>query len=162
MQALKDYLIEEFRDKAKNYVAVEFKFVHSTKLKPDKSSSVNLKIDVLKIGLRFVDRDMNTLLNNTITFENNVIPKSKERSFVNISPKELNNKFAFAKAEIVKTIMDEYKEKLTEINKKINELIMYSGNDSDVITPKMKGETVKIADDDAVKKVSKKNSRFDM
>ena len=161
MQALKDYLIDEFRDKAKNYVACEFKFVHSTKLKPDKSSSVNLKIDVVKIGLRFVDRDLNTLHNCSVVFENNVIPKSKERSFVNISPKELNNRFAFAKSEIVKSIMDEYKEKRDELNTKIEDLKTYLGNASDVIAPKMKGEIVKVVDDTA-NNTPKKISKFEM
>ena len=162
MQALKDYLIDEFRDKARGYVAVEFKFTHSTKIKPDKSSSVNLKIDAVKICLKFVDRDMNTLHNCSVVFENNVIPKSKEKSFVNISAKELDNRFAFAKAEIVKLIMQEYVEKRDEINTKINELSLFAGNASDVITPKMKGEVVKIAGDNIVKNTPKKRARFDM
>ena len=159
MQALKEYLINEFRDKARGYVAVEFKFSHSTKIKPDKPSGVSLKIDVVKVSIRFVNRDMNTLHNCSVVFENNVIQKSKEKSFINISPKELNNKFAFAKNEIIKTIMDEYKEKRDEINVKINELSLFAGNATDVIRPKMKGETVKIADED---NVVKKASRFDM
>ena len=162
MQALKDYLIDEFRDKARGYVAVEFKFTHSTKIKPDKSSSVNLKIDAVKICLKFVDRDMNTLHNCSVVFENNVIPKSKEKSFINISAKELDNRFAFAKAEIIKTIMDDYVEKRDEINTKIDELKTYLGNASDVITPKMKGKVVKIADDDTAKNAPKKVSKFEM
>ena len=160
MQALKQYLIEEFRDRAKGYVACEFKFSHYMKIKPDRASGISLKVDVVKICLRFVDRDMNTLYNGSVVFENNVILKSKEKSFVNISPKELNNKFAFAKAEIIKNIMDEYKDKLTELNKKINELIMYSGNASDVIKPSMKGEVVKISEDDNADMIAKKS--FDM
>ena len=162
MQALKEYLIDEFRDKARGYVAVEFKFSHSTKIKPDKPSSVNLKIDAVKICLRFVDRDLNTLHNCSVVFENNVIPKSKEKSFVNISPKELNNKFAFAKSEIVKLIMQEYVEKRDEINTKIEELKTYLGNASDIITPKMKGKTVKIVEDNIVKNDLNKRTRFDM
>ena len=162
MQALKEYLINEFRDKARGYVAVEFKFMHYTKIKPDKPSGVNLKIDAVKVCLRFVDRDLNTLHNCSVVFENNVIPKSKEKSFVNISPKELNNKFAFAKSEIVKLIMQEYVEKRDEINVKINELSLFAGNASDVITPKMKGEVVKIAGDNIVKNATKKVSKFEM
>ena len=104
---------------------------------------------------------MNVLLNNTITFENNVIPKSKEKSFINISPKELNNKFVFAKSEIVKTIMNEYNEKRDEINTKINDLKKYLGNEGDIITPKMKGETVKI-DDSNKKEILNKRVKFDM
>ena len=161
MQPLKQYLIDEYKDKARDYVAVEFKFSHSTKIKSDKSSGVILKIDVVKIVMKFVDRDMNTLHNCSVVFENNVIPKSKEKCFVNISPKELNNRFAFAKPEIIKTIMQEYVEKRDEINVKIEELKTYLGNASDVITPKMKGEVVKVVDDDA-DKIAKKFSNFDM
>ena len=157
MQDFKDYLIEEFKDRAKGCVAVEFKYSHSTKIKTDKASGVSLQIDVIKIILRFVDKDMNTLLNNTITFENNVIPKNKEKSFINISPKELNNKFAFAKNEIVKSIMNEYIEKRDELNTKINEIKTYSGNDNDIIKPCMKGETIKTIDNN-----ERKISKFDM
>ena len=157
MQDFKDYLIEEFKDRAKGCVAVEFKYSHSTKIKTDKASGVSLKIDVIKIILRFVDKDMNTLLNNTITFENNVIPKNKEKSFINISPKELNNRFAFAKNEIVKSIMNEYIEKRDELNTKINEIKTYSGNDNDIIKPCMKGETIKTIDNN-----ERKISKFDM
>ena len=162
MQALKEYLIDEFRDKANGYVAVEFKFSHSTKIKPDKPSSVNLKIDAVKICLKFVDRDMNTLHNCSVVFENNVIPKSKEKSFINISAKELDNRFAFAKAEIIKTIMDDYVEKRDEINTKIDELKTYLGNASDVITPKLKGNVVNVVDNDTVNNTPKKGAHFDM
>ena len=161
MQALKEYLIDEFRDKAKSYVACEFKFAHYTKIKPDKASGVSLKIDVVKINMRFVDREMNTLHNCSVVFENNVIPKNKEKSFINIAPKELNNKFACAKSEIIKTIMDEYVEKRDEINVKINELSLFAGNTADIITPRMKGETVNVVDD-AVNNTTKKVLKFDM
>ena len=161
MQSFKDYLIEEFRDKAKRFVAVEFKFTHSIKVKTDKASGLKLKIDIVKVILRFVDKNMDTLLNNTITFENNVIPKSKEKSFINISPKELNNKFAFAKSEIIKSIMDEYIEKRDELNTKINDLKIYLGNESDIIKPCLKGETVKI-DNSNKKEILNKRVKFDM
>ena len=160
MQALKEYLLEEYRDRAKGYVACEYKFAHSTRIKPDKASGVSLKVDVVKVGLRFVDRDMNTLLHSTITFENNVIPKSKEKSFINISPKELNNKFAFARSEVVRSIMDEYVEKRDELNTKIAELKAYLGNASDVITPQMKGEVVNVAD--TSRESTTKRAQFDM
>ena len=161
MQALKEYLIEEYKDRVKGYVACEFKFAHYTKLKSDKASGVSLKIDVVKVAMKFYDKDLNTLLSNTITFENNVIPKSKEKSFVNISPKELNNKFAFAKSDIVKTIMSEYVEKRDELNVKISDLRTYLGNASDIIKPCMKGETVKVAENNNLKTATKK-VQFDM
>ena len=56
--------------------------------------------------------------------------------------------------------MEEYTEKRDEINTKINDLKKYLGNESDIITPKMKGETVKI--DDSNKESLNKRVRFDL
>lgn len=39
MDAFKEYLINEFADKAKGYVATDFKFSHSTNIKLDKQTN---------------------------------------------------------------------------------------------------------------------------
>ena len=127
MEALKGYLVDEFKDRAKGYVAVEFKFSHNVNIRADKKSKTPLKIDIIKISLRFVDKDMNTLHSSNVVFENNAIPKSKEKQFINISPKELNNKFCFAKSEIIRDIMNEYNHKRKELNEKIDSLKKYGG-----------------------------------
>ena len=158
MEALKSYLIDEFKDKAKGYAAVEFKFSHNVTMRNDKASKTSLKVDVVKVSLRFVDRDMNTLHTANVIFENNAIQKSKEKQFINISPKELSNKFCFAKGEIIRAIMNEYIIKRNEINEKIECLKSYAGNDNEVIDTRFKGEVVKIAE---TEKPTKK-AKFDM
>ena len=157
MEALKTYLVDEFKNRAKGYVAVEFKFNHNVNVRIDKKSKTPLKIDVIKVSLRFVDKAMNTLLSSNIVFENNAIPKSKEKQFINISPKELNNKFCFAKHEIIRTIMNEYISKRDELIAKIDSLKSYSGNDNDIIDSKFKGQIVNIVDSDKPSK-----AKFDM
>ena len=157
MEALKTYLVDEFKNRAKGYVAVEFKFSHNVNIRIDKKSKTPLKIDIVKISLRFVDKAMNTLLSSNIVFENNAIPKNKEKQFINISPKELNNKFCFAKHEIIRTIMNEYISKRDELIAKIDSLKSYAGNDNDIIDSKFKGQIVNIADADKPMK-----AKFDM
>ena len=157
MEALKTYLVDEFKNRAKGYVAVEFKFSHNVNVRIDKKSKIPLKIDVIKVSLRFVDKAMNTLLSSNIVFENNAIPKNKEKQFINISPKELNNKFCFAKHEIIRTIMNEYISKRAEVIAKIDSLKSDSGNDNDIIDSKFKGQIVDIADADKPMK-----AKFDM
>lgn len=156
MEALKSYIIDEFKGKAKGYVAVEFKFTHHVNMRMDKSTKTLLKIDVVKVSLRFVDKDLNTLYTTNVLFENNAIQKSKEKQFINISPKELNNKFCFAKHEIIRAIMNEYAHKRQELNEKIDSLKSYAGNDNDVIDSRFKGEVVNIA------ATEKKKARFEM
>ena len=164
MQGLEEYLIDEYKDRARGYVAVDFKYTHSTRIKLDKASGVSLKIDIVKVAMKFVDRGMNVLYHGSVVFENNAIPKGKEKGFVNISAKELNNKFAFAKGEVVRSIMREYIDKRNELEAKIEELEMYLGHDNDIIKPCMKGQVVKVVDsprENAIESASKR-VRFDM
>ena len=111
MNAFKDYLITEYKDKAQGFVATEFKFTHSTNIKLDKTSNKHLKIDIIKVTLKLFDKDLNQLHTASISFENNVIPKTKAKQLINISPIELENKFGFAKHEICNEIYKELKEK---------------------------------------------------
>ena len=160
MEAFKQYLIDEFKERAKGYVAVEFRFTHGVNVKKDKETNTLLKIDIIKTLIRFVDKDMNTLFTTSISFENNTIPKSKHKQFVNISPKELNNKFGFAKNEIIRTIMTENVLKRDELNDKINNLQTYLGNNNDIIKPQFKGNVVNVVDDND--RGNEKKIKFDM
>ena len=108
MNSFKDYLVQEYREKAKGFVAVEMKFSHSFNIKSETKSGVVRKNDSIKVAMKFVDKDLNVLYNTSIVFENNMIPKRLHKSFVNISPKELENKFNVAKDDICKEILKEY------------------------------------------------------
>ena len=162
MDDFKQYLVDEYKDRAKGFVAVEFRFSHSITLKKDKQTSTPLKVDIIKVSIRFVDKDMNTLYTTSISFENNIIPKSKTKQFVNISPKELNNKFSFARSEIIRTIMTDYVLKRDDLNDKINNLQSYAGNDNDIIKPLFKGELVNVVNVDNQTNERKVKVQFDM
>ena len=157
MDAFKNYIIDEYRNKAKGFVATEFKFTHSVSLKIDKKSNVPLKNNIIKVKVTFIDKDMNVLLTTNITFENNVLNKTFAKKLVNIAPKELENRFNAAKKQIVSLIMNEYCDHLNEIETKINDLKLYYG-DEGIIPSEFKGEQVTVADEDEVKGKNK----FDM
>ena len=128
MDAFKDYKIAEYRDRAKEYVATEFKFTHASTIKLDKPSKRHIKVDAVKVTVKLFDKDLHLLHTGTITFENNVIPKSKADSLINISPKELENWFTAAKREICKVIMDEFIQKKSDILLKIDNLNSFIGS----------------------------------
>ncbi len=160
MNAFKDYLITEYKDKAQGFVATEFKFTHSTNIKLDKTTNKHLKIDIIKVTLKLFDKDLNQLHTASISFENNVIPKNKAKQLINISPKELENKFGFAKHEICNEIYKELKEKLDEIQLKLDNLSQYSGIKS-IISNEFKGEIINVLDTQEEQK-PKNTQKFEM
>ena len=146
MQAFRDYLITEYKEQAKGFVAVEFKFSHSVNLKADKATKTPLRVDIIKVNMKFVNKNLDVLHTASIQFENNVIPKAKAKQLVNIAPKELEVKFGFAKKEICKVIYDELNEKRSEINLRLNNLSNYIGS-SGIIPTEFKGEVIKVEDE---------------
>lgn len=157
MDAFKNYIIDEYRNKAKGFVATEFKFSHSVNLKIDKKSNVPLKNNIIKVKVTFIDKDMNTLLTTNITFENNILNKTCAKKLVNIAPKELENRFNAAKKQIVSLIMNEYCDHLNEIETKINDLKTYYGGEG-IIPTEFKGEQVTVAGENE----EKSKNKFDM
>lgn len=99
MQDFKEYLIKEYNVKGSK--AIKLSFIHNQIVKKDIKSKIPRINDIITVKLKFVDENLNTILSPSIVFENNIIPKSKEKSLINISPKELNNKFNKAKPDIV-------------------------------------------------------------
>ena len=169
MEAFKSYLIEEFKDKAKGYVAVEFKFNHSTNIKldkpkpkglsPDGRSSKLLSIDIIKVNVKFVDKEMHQLYSSIVTFENNSLTKANAKKLINISPKELENKFMLARNDICKSVLNDLVDKSNELNTKIDSLKSYIGVDG-IIPDQFKGEVIHVVDDADVK--DKNKQHFDM
>ncbi len=145
MQALINYFITEYRDKTAGYAAIETKFSHSSNIKIDKASNVPLKNDIIKISITFYDKSMNRLYSANIIFENNLLPKTQAKKLVNISPKELENKFACAKTEICNVILHELIDKRKDLNEKIDEITKYKGV-AGVISSEFKGESITITE----------------
>ena len=145
MENFKNYLISEYKEKAKGFVAVDTKFSHSNCLKIDKKTKKTLKKDIIKVSIKFFNKDLKLLYTANLQFENNILPKSKAETLINISPKELENKFAFAKKEICEEIYKELKEKQDEIQLKIENLAQYIGKEG-IIPSEFKGETIKVVE----------------
>ena len=149
MQAFRDYLISEYKEQAKGFVAVEFKFSHNVNLKADKETKKPIRVDIIKVNMKFVDRNLDVLHTASIQFENNVIPKTKAKQLVNIAPKELEVKFGFAKKEICKVIHDELNEKSNELKLRLNNLESYIGS-SGIIPNEFKGEVIRVEDEQLI------------
>ena len=158
MNQFKDYLVQEYREKAKGFVAVETKFTHSFNIKTEAKSGVVRRNDLIKVSLKFVDKELNPLFITSIVFENSLIPKRLHKSFINISPKELENKFNVAKNDICKEILKDYTEKKNELEAKIKNLKIYNNVSVGVIPAEFRGESISIVDsNENTKKIS-----FDM
>ena len=159
MQSFINYLTTEYRDKATNYAAIDTKFTYSATLKIDKKSNVPLKNDVIKVTLTFYDKSMNKLYSSSISFENNLLPKTQAKKLVNISPKELENKFMCAKNEICDVILSELLEKRNELNEKINDVSPYKGVKG-VIPSEFKGQNIHVTE--SVEPSTKPKVHYDM
>ena len=145
MNQFKEYLLTEYQ--VKNATAIKFSFSHSQTIK--KTTIDNL----ITVRIKFFDENANTIQSNSITFENNIIPKSKEKSLINIAPKELNNRFGAAKQEICSIIEQEYMAKIDELNEKLNKLQQYCPSNSNTIIPqKFEGESITLTNETIVGK----------
>ena len=168
MQQFIDYLTTEYKDKATGYAAIDTKFTHSSTIKIDKFSKaygrdptglVTLKNNIIKVGITFYDKSMNKLYSANISFENNMLPKSQAKKLINVSYKELENKFATAKNEICNVILRELIDKRNELNEKIDDITKYKGVDG-VIPTEFKGESITITE--GVEIPVKLKPKFDM
>lgn len=97
MQEFRDYVISKF--KVHEAKALKFCFSHSATLKKGKANGAQQIIDIITVKIKFIDENLNILLSPNLTLESNTIPKSNEKTLINISPKEHSNKFAKAKPE---------------------------------------------------------------
>lgn len=149
MNQFKEYLLTEYQ--VKNAKAIKFSFSHSQTIKKtDKVPRIN---DNITVRIKFFDENANTIQSNSITFENNIIPKSKEKSLINIAPKELNNRFGAAKQEICSIIKQEYMAKIDDLNEKLNKLQQYCPSNSNTIIPqKFEGESITLTNETIVGK----------
>ena len=161
MDPFKSYLIDEYKDSVKGYAAVEFKFAHSCNVKIDKKSNVPLKNDVIKVHIKFVDKNLHVMKTSIITFENNALTKCNAKKLINIAPKELENKFNVAKRDICNVLMNELVRKSNEINEKINDLQKYIGVEG-IIPSEFKGEVVTVVDENEAPQRIKNKVQFDM
>lgn len=147
MENFKHYIIEEYKHKLQNgYAAVNFKFTHTSNTRMDKKSGKTLINNIIKVNIKFIDNECNTLLTDTLTFENNVLSKACANKLQHISPKELNTRFGCAQTDIINTITNEYQHKSSELAKRINTINIYKGYENGVIPSEFKGESVMLCE----------------
>lgn len=145
MQSFKDYIIQEFN--VDGTTSILFRFTHSLTVKIDRKTKKPLNNHTITTQVQFYDRDLSLLRRETLKFVNNVLSKKDSERLVNIAPKELENRFNFARKEIVQEIQREYIDKINEINEKICALNLYENvNTNEVICSEFKGELVQIND----------------
>ena len=154
MQSFKEYALSEYSG-VSGITSTLFKFSHSMKIKIDKKSSKTFNEHTINVTIQMYDKDMNELKRASLKFINNTVPTKMK--FINISPKELENRFNAAKKEIVNEIFSELNDKMEDISQKINMLKLYSGGSVNTIIPsEFEGELIQSDE----KKVSK--NKFEM
>lgn len=145
MEEFKNYVVSEFN--VDGTTSILFKFSHSLSVKIDKKTKKPLNNHTINVIVQFYDRNLTLLRRETLKFVNNVLNKKDAERLVKIAPKELENRFNFARRAIVSIIQDEYIEKINDINDKLNALRLYENvevNSNNVIPSEFKGELVQI------------------
>ena len=145
MEAFIDYLLKEFQLPA-DVVCNKTTFTHSTKNKIDKKSNVPITNNIITVKIESFDKHHQKLASITEHFIDGQIDRPKTKKLINISPSELNNKFAAAKSQICSVINSTYNERLKDLKDSINELNEYCGSDIGVIPEEFINEP-KIAKD---------------
>ena len=145
MEAFIDYLLKEYQLPA-DVVCNKTTFTHSTKNKIDKKSNVPITNNIITVKIESFDKHHQKLASITEHFIDGQIDRPKTKKLINISPSELNNKFASAKSQICSVINSTYNERLKDLKESMNELNEYCGSEISVIPDEFINEP-KIAKD---------------
>ena len=124
MEAFESYLLKEYQLPS-NTVCHKFSYSHSTKQKVDKPSNRPIINNIINVKIESYDDKHNLLGSHSEKFIDGQIQRTRQNKLINISPAELNNRFGFAKSNIVQIIVADYNNKLNEIQGKINEINEY-------------------------------------
>ena len=143
LKAFEEYLKTEWVPALSETAAVEIKYKHSVSIKKTKEPS-NLVCNNMTISLKFVDNDVKVLDRKAVKFVNDRF-QGKKTAFVNISIKELENKYACAKNEIITQLVNDTVAKINELKNDIDLLKEYAGQTGEVIDRQFKGEIIKLA-----------------
>ena len=107
MNAFEEYILREYQLPA-NVCCNKFTYSHSTKQKLDKTSKIPIINNIITIRIESYDDKHNLISTHGEKFIDGCVSRSKQNKLINISPQELNNRFATAKVNIVRTINAEY------------------------------------------------------
>ena len=133
MDQFEQYLLSEYQ-LSSNVVCNSFKYTHSAKNKVDKSSNRPITNHIINVKIESYDDKHNLISTHSEKFIDGKIQRTKQNKLINISPDELNNKFGFAKSNIINVIKSDYQNKLNDIQDKIKELDSYCRADGIIPT----------------------------
>ena len=113
MNALEDYILNEFKDTQTEFAARNIKYSFNSIVS---NKGVN---DVITMNIKIYDNNMNLLNSKAIKFINYKLAKPCEKKLVNIDVNELNNLFTKALDDIKNEIAKEYNAKINEFKAKL-------------------------------------------
>ena len=113
MNALEDYILNEFKDTQTEFAARNIKYSFNSIVS---NKGVN---DVITMNIKIYDDYMNLLDSKAIKFINYKLAKPCEKKLVNIDVNELNNLFTKALDDIKNEIAKEYNAKINEFKAKL-------------------------------------------
>ena len=113
MNALEDYILNEFKDTQTEFAARNIKYSFNRTVS---NKGVN---DVITMNIKIYDDNMNLLDSKAIKFINYKLAKPCEKKLVNIDVNELNVLFTKALDDIKNEIAKEYNAKINEFKAKL-------------------------------------------
>ncbi len=114
MNALEDYILNEFKDTQTEFAARNIKYSFNRTV-----SNKGVLNDVITMNIKIYDDNMNLLDSKAIKFINYKLAKPCEKKLVNIDVNELNNLFTKALDDIKNEIAKEYNAKINEFKAKL-------------------------------------------
>ena len=114
MNALEDYILNEFKDTQTEFAARNIKYSFNRTV-----SNKGVLNDVITMNIKIYDNNMNLLDSKAIKFINYKLAKPCEKKLVNIDVNELNNLFTKALDDIKNEIAKEYNAKINEFKAKL-------------------------------------------
>ena len=145
MNALEDYILNEFKDTQTKIAARNIKYSFNSIVS---NKGVN---DVITMNIKIYDDNMNLLDSKAIKFINYKLAKPCEKKLVNIDVNELNNLFTKALDDIKNEIAKEYNAKINEFKAKLECLRSRKRSGSESRSENVRNEVPRTTDKNKVK-----------
>ena len=145
MNALEDYILNEFKDTQTEFAARNIKYSFNSIVS---NKGVN---DVITMNIKIYDNNMNLLDSKAIKFINYKLAKPCEKKLVNIDVNELNNLFTKALDDIKNEIAKEYNAKINEFKAKLECLRSRERSGSESRSENVRNEVPRTTDKNKVK-----------
>ena len=145
MNALEDYILNEFKDTQTEFAARNIKYSFNSIVS---NKGVN---DVITMNIKIYDDNMNLLDSKSIKFINDKLAKPCEKKLVNIDVNELNNLFTKALDDIKNEIAKEYNAKINEFKAKLECLCSRERSGSESRSKNVRNEVPRTTDKNKVK-----------